>query len=135
MKDSTRSILRYTRDILIILIVLVALARTGTCGDSPDRVTDFIIDATQDLFSGRVFSSFSGFLSDIGDFFLRGGSTRRTGKNWNGTGPGWNSNFERTGRNLLHLGPPDVRRALPIFTHALARCMPPRCCRICWTVL
>lgn len=117
MKDSTRSILRYSRDILIILIVLVVLARSGNMPVIvPDKVTDFIIDATQDLFSGKIFSSFSGFLSDVGDFFLQGGSDKQNRKLLERYRGRLEQYFERSGRNLLHLAAhPDVRRALPDF--------------------
>ena len=117
MKDITRSVLRYTRDILIVLIILVFLARTGNMPVIvPDKVTDFIIDVTSDLFSGRVFSSFSGFLSDIGDFFLTGGTDRDNRRKLELYRKRVEQYFDRSRRNLLYLAAhPDIRRCLPDY--------------------
>ena len=122
MKDITRSVLRYTRDILIILIILVFLARTGNMPVLvPDKVTDFIIDMTGDLFNGRVFSSFGGFLSDIGDFFLTGGTDKENRKKLELYKKRIEQYFDRTRRNILLLAAhPDIRRSLPDFRSAFS---------------
>jgi len=122
MKDITRSVLRYSRDILIVMIILVVLARTGNMPVLvPDKMTDFIIDVTSDLFSGRVFSSFQGFLSDIGDFFLDGGTDKHNRKNLELYRKRIELYFERRRRNLLYIAAhPDIRRSLPDFQRAFA---------------
>jgi len=87
----------------------------------PDKVTDFIIDVTGDLFSGRVFSSFGVFFADIGDFFLTGGTDRDNRKLLNRYRNRIEQYLERSRRNLLFIAAhPDVRRSLPDYGGAFA---------------
>ena len=81
MKDITKNIIRYTVDVLIILIILVALARTNNMPVVvPEPISDFIIDTSNDILSGKAFSSFTAFLTEISDFFLSGGTDKQNKK-------------------------------------------------------
>lgn len=122
MKDITKNIIRYTVDVLIILIILVALARTNNMPVVvPEPISDFIIDTSNDILSGKAFSSFTAFLTEISDFFLSGGTDKQNKKKLKLYRDRINGYFEKTAQNLLYTSiNPKIRRSLPDFNERLS---------------
>jgi len=121
LRKSTISIIKYVRDILLVLITVVILARSGNMPVIvPEKFNDFIIDTTEAFLSGDFFHSFRGFMSDTADYVNKGEKAVDIKEELINYHSLLSNYFLRTKKNLLFLASRNkIRGALPDFNKSL----------------